>query len=111
MSGFDTQPIEWLMEWYQSQCNGDWEHQNGVRMGTIDNPGWSLDVDLADTRHAGRVVQPKLLERSDDDWVFVEVKDDVFRARGGPGNLAELIKTFAAFVEDPRFSGPFVERH
>ena len=98
MSVFDTQPIELLMRWYQSQCDGDWEHQHGVRMGTIDNPGWRLDVDLADTHHAGRTMRPKLLERAEDDWVFVEVADDVFRARGGPGNLSELIKEFATFV-------------
>lgn len=105
MSVFDTQPIEGLMRWYQSQCNGDWEHQHGVRMGTIDNPGWWLDVDLADTHHAGRTVRPNLIERSDDDWVFVEVKDDVFRARGGPGNLSEMIKEFALFVGNSHFSG------
>jgi hypothetical protein len=99
MSSFDVQPIEWLMAWYRSQCDGDWEHQNGVRIGTIDNPGWSLDVDLAETPHAGRSVPQKLIERSEDDWIFAEVKDDVFRARGGPGNLSEMIKLFAAFVE------------
>jgi hypothetical protein len=92
-------PIEWLMAWYRLQCDGDWEHQHGIRIGTLDNPGWSLDVDLAGTPHAGKSLPQKMLERSEHDWVFTEVKDDVFRARGGPGNLSEMIESFAAFVD------------
>ena len=93
-------PVESLMAWYRSQCDGDWEHQHGVRIGTLDNPGWSLDVDLAETPQAGKSLPQKMTERSEDDWVFVEVKDDVFRARGGPGNLLEMLDLFAAFLED-----------
>lgn len=88
------------MAWYRSQCDGDWEHQNGVRIGTLDNPGWSIDVDLAGTRQAGKSLPQKMTERSQDDWIFVEVKDDVFRARGGPGNLLEMLELFAAFLKD-----------
>ncbi len=99
MSPAYVPPIEWLMKWYQSQCDGDWEHQNGIRIKTIDNPGWALDVDLSETPYAGQTVPPKLAERTENDWVFVEVKDNLFRARGGPGNLDELIKLFADFVE------------
>lgn len=93
-------PIESLMAWYRSQCNGDWEHQHGVRLETLDNPGWSLDVDLAETEHAGKSLQQKMTQRSEDDWIFVEVKDDLFRARGGPRNLLELFELFVAFLED-----------
>jgi hypothetical protein len=100
VSSQDVPSIEWLMAWYRTQCDGDWEHQHGVRIGTLDNPGWSLDVDLAETPQAGKWLPQKMTERSEDDWVFVEVKDDVFRARGGPGNLSEMIDLFAAFVED-----------
>lgn len=105
MTSSEADPLERLMGWYRSRCDGEWEHQHGVRIGTIDNPGWSLDVDIAETPQAGRSVSRRLVERSAGDWVFVEVKDDVFRARGGPGNLAELITLFAAFVEDRPLPG------
>jgi immunity protein 53 of polymorphic toxin system len=95
----DMDPFDWLMSWYQSQCNGDWAHQHGVRIRTIDNPGWSLDVDLAETPYADRTVPQKMIERTEDDWVFVDVKDGCFRARGGPGNLSEMIRIFADFTE------------
>lgn len=34
---------------YLSQCNGDWEHQCGLKIRTLDNPGWSIEIDLAET--------------------------------------------------------------
>lgn len=95
----DVQPIEWLMWWYQSNCNGDWEHQNGVEIGTLDNPGWYLDVDIGETAKAGSILEPNLVERTSSDWVSVEVKNDTFKACGGPRNLAEMIRLFANFVE------------
>ena len=33
--------INWLEEWYVSNCDGDWEHTFGITINTIDNPGWS----------------------------------------------------------------------
>ena len=98
MNSADTRPIEWLMAWYESHCNGDWEHQYGVHINTLDNPGWALDVDLAETPDAERVIPSEMVERSESDWVFVEVKDAKFLARGGPRNLGEMILRFKAFV-------------
>jgi hypothetical protein len=92
-------PLDWLMAWYQSNCNGDWEHQNGIKIGTLDNPGWYLEVNLENTTKDGCVIARKLIERTEIDWVDVETKENVFRAYGGPGNLAEIIHMFAAFVD------------
>jgi hypothetical protein len=39
--------LTWLMRWYLAECNGDWEHSYGVRVETLDNPGWSLKIDSA----------------------------------------------------------------
>lgn len=41
--------IAWLSEWYKSNCDGDWEHYYGIKIDTIDNPGWKVDIDLVDT--------------------------------------------------------------
>ena len=38
----------WLQAWYVSQCDGDWEHQNGISISTLDNPGWEVPIDLVD---------------------------------------------------------------
>ena len=41
--------IDWLQSWYEKQCNSDWEHNYGIKIETLDNPGWSITVDLVDT--------------------------------------------------------------
>jgi len=83
-----------LEGWYADHCDGDWEHQCGLRIDTLDNPGWSVDIDLAGTALAGRVLVGRLEERSEDDWVVCSVESDVFRGRGGPRNLREILNRF-----------------
>ena len=41
--------VEWLEKWYKKQCDGDWEHMFGVQIYTLDNPGWRVKIDIADT--------------------------------------------------------------
>ena len=38
-----------LQRWYSSQCDGDWEHQLGVEITTLDNPGWLVRIELRHT--------------------------------------------------------------
>jgi len=38
--------LTWLEEWYRCKCDGAWEHSHGVRLDTIDNPGWRVEVDI-----------------------------------------------------------------
>ena len=38
-----------FQHWYKSMCNDDWEHTYGVCITNIDNPGWSLKIELIDT--------------------------------------------------------------
>jgi|GEM_PF-3181522 len=33
-----------LTNWYQNQCDGDWEHKYGVSIETLDNPGWIVKI-------------------------------------------------------------------
>ncbi len=44
--------LQELEQWYLRQCDGEWEHSFGMRIETIDNPGWVIEVDLAGTRLA-----------------------------------------------------------
>jgi hypothetical protein len=38
-----------LQRWYESQCNGEWEHPHGISITSCDNPGWWVGIDLAGT--------------------------------------------------------------
>lgn len=46
--------FEWVQKWYADNVDGDWEHLNGVEIATLDNPGWSLGIDIAETELSDR---------------------------------------------------------
>ena len=89
-----------LQHWYQSHCNGDWEHCCGIHIGTIDNPGWSVTVDLQDTELADTVFQEINITRSKNDWIFCAVKENKFEARCGVKNLPETLQCFCDWVRE-----------
>jgi hypothetical protein len=49
-------PLSLLQNWYSTQCDGDWEHQYGVSLDTLDNPGWRLKIDLCGTAAKDRTL-------------------------------------------------------
>lgn len=89
--------ISRLQRWYLAQCNGDWEHSWGLKVDTLDNPGWTLKVDLTETALAGRASGWTKVERSGADWIFYRSTGAVFEAACGPSNLEEAIEAFLAF--------------
>ncbi|HEX9351076.1 MAG TPA: immunity 53 family protein [Gaiellaceae bacterium] len=87
-----------LQVWYLAQCDGDWEHTCGIKIETIDNPGWRLSVDLNGTELHGRSFERVEIARSQRDWVQAWVEDDRFDSACGPENLAEVIEVFGRFA-------------
>ena len=94
-----------LQDWYRSQCNEDWEHSFGVKIETLDNPGWTVTVDLTETN-----VQDKPFESyscgaiandltEDQDWIVCKVEERKFKGAGGPAKLEEIIATFLAWAK------------
>lgn len=96
--------LDKLMNWYQSNCDGEWEHDRRIRIGTIDNPGWSLEINFSETNVSGHTIPTTLEERTENNWLSFEVKEDVFYAWGGPGNLIELIQLFLEFTDSGKIS-------
>ncbi|MET9563851.1 Imm53 family immunity protein [Streptomyces tauricus] len=33
-----------MQNWYAQQCDGDWEHEWGVEIAMLDNPGWNVSI-------------------------------------------------------------------
>ena len=93
--------IEWLTNWYTSNCDGDWEHSYGIKIDTLDNPGWSFEADLLDTIHEGKKMSMKSLG-SDDDWYEVSSDGKVFTGAGDPTKLSLLLGLFKEFIENQR---------
>jgi len=90
--------LDSLMSWYKSHCNGIWEHEYGIKLDTLDNPGWSLDVDLKETELEDKEFPKIWIDNSDDDWLYCEVVDDKFIARGSSDKLEAILKMFLEFA-------------
>ena len=92
-----------LILWYQAHCDHSWEHKHGVRLETLDNPGWLLTVDLVHTDLQGRQmaevregtapgghpVSPR--------WIHCVVSDNQFRGACDPTQVARLFQVFSQF--------------
>jgi hypothetical protein len=92
--------LEWLMGWYASQCNGDWEHHYGVEIGTLDNPGWTVTIDLEDTDFEGRefsAIQHGLIE-TDASWWRCRTEGKQWRAECGSGDLGVVLGLFRSWI-------------
>jgi hypothetical protein len=89
---------ELLNAWYVSNCNGRWEHEYGISLQTLDNPGWSISIDLKETKLAGKVFQKIWVENDEDDWIHCEIKDEKFIASASPVNLQLMLRKFLEFA-------------
>ena len=92
--------LQWLQKWYLNQCDGDWEHDFGIHIDTLDNPGWRIKINIACTDLEYKFFKEIEMERSDNDWIHCSIKDLMFKGFCGPENLDELIKIFRDWVEN-----------
>jgi hypothetical protein len=88
-----------LQEWFESVCDGDWEHAFGITIQTLDNPGWAVDVDLMDTSLGQIDFIPTQVERTEQDWLLCKVENGKFIGRGGPANLIEILGIFTTWAK------------
>jgi Immunity protein 53 len=88
-----------LQAWYAAHCDGDWEKEFGVSIGTLEDSGWELRVDLVGTSLEGSELTRERTARTPADWCEVWCDGYTFRAVGGVENLADLLAAFSQFAE------------
>ena len=88
----------WLQAWYVAQCDDEWEHAYGIKVGTLDNPGWSVEIDLKDTALQAASYVKREVHRSEDDWCVTWIEETKFRGACGPTNLGEALHQFRMWV-------------
>ena len=78
-----------------------------MKIDTLDNPGWSVTIDLDGTSLEEKKFSPvaygvekEAVERSDD-WIHCYVEGKKFVARGGPHKLDEILQIFLRWKEEP----------
>ncbi len=88
-----------LQNWYAEQCDGEWEHNFGFTIKTLDNPGWHL---------AANVAQPDLetepetilsFDNGEGDWIHCEIKNGKFLGASDSTKLKLMIETFLDYME------------
>ncbi len=98
----DGATVQRLQQWYHSQCDGDWEHGNGISITTLDNPGWSLVVDVSETALAEKpFAKFKRDYEHKVDWIICVVRDGNFEGHCGPTQLQAMLEVFLAWAEQP----------
>jgi hypothetical protein len=91
--------LERLQDWFQSQCDGQWEHDRGVRIDSTDNPGWWVKIDLNGTLLAAKHFSPVRrgdVESTDPEppWMHCYIEAGVFNGAGDPNTLNEILTLF-----------------
>ncbi len=101
--------LEWLQHWYTNQCNGEWEHEHGVSIQTLDNPGWMIVIDLKGTpfesqasdESVARSGEPPGIENGNmggPTWLECSIKQGQFRGAGDAGQLEAILREFQAWI-------------
>ena len=103
----DTALLTRLQNWYLANCDDVWEHSYGVSIATLDNPGWTVKIDLMDT-----CLQELQYEEQFDngtfDWLSIKVTEKVLEAVGDPSKLTIILKTFLDKII-PKYADPNFE--
>lgn len=96
-------PLDRLAAWYASQCDGSWEHHNGISIATSDNPAWNVRISLVGTSAEGTHIptfeSPDYLDNSSD-WVrcWLSDKGDEYFGVGDPSKLPFIVDYFLSHV-------------
>ena len=97
--------LEDIQKWYHSQCNEDWEHGLGVRVETLDNPGWSVKINIEDTELENITYNDFSYgvgddsETSGNNWLITKIENKQFVGYGGPYKLKEILQLFISWSQ------------
>jgi len=92
--------LSWIQEWFVTNCDGDWEHDKNLVIETIDNPGWSVFINLTGTYLENKSFKLIEINRSESDWIYCAVKKNKFESAGGSKNLIEILQIFQVWAEE-----------
>lgn len=94
----------WLMQWYKSQCDGDWEHMFGMKIQSDEKANWTVKIDLCNTTMQWIEIPPVYINNGLNDWMKVtEGKDEngffQFVGNGDSTKLIQIIEIFQILAQ------------
>jgi hypothetical protein len=91
--------LEWIQEWMFQNCDGVWENAQTFTITTIDNPGWSVTVNLVGTKLENELFPIVDIENNEMDWLYCTIKNKQFQGDGGVKNLIKILEIFRNWAE------------
>lgn len=88
-----------IQTWYEAQCDGDWEHSFGIIIQTLDNPGWSVKIDLDGTLLENRVFAQIEKNDTEESWLQCKIEKNIFKGSGDPARLEEILSIFLEWAK------------
>ncbi|MEO7101270.1 MAG: immunity 53 family protein [Luteolibacter sp.] len=95
--------LQKLADWYAGQCHANWEHGYGIKIETIDNPGFAIDIDLRETfLESAPYPEKKDSYDTEDRWMICRRTEFRFEGRGAPSRLEDMIEEFLRWSENQK---------
>lgn len=85
--------LRWLEKWHLDNSNED-GYNVGIRIETLDNPGWLVKIDLFEMSFSNLHMDRIHFYNSENDWIDCQIKDSEFIGSGDCMKLAEIIEIF-----------------
>jgi len=90
--------LQWLMDWFQSQCNEDWEHGYGVRIRMDQNTECVLSIITLDTDWEIEG-EAKGHYEGKQGWYDYRLDQEEFAAKCSGNQLKKMIAEFRRYLE------------
>lgn len=84
--------IEKLNKWIAINSNGDWEHENMVKIQSSDIPGWNIHIDLRETLLED--IEYKYDEALENSFINISVENNLFTAFCSLNNFNRCLDIF-----------------
>ncbi|MFJ1288325.1 Imm53 family immunity protein, partial [Acinetobacter baumannii] len=84
--------------WFLQECDGDWEHENQIKIETVSNPGWHVVIDLNGTSLEKASFESQD-NKAEDDWYFISIKNRQFVATCDMKRLDFVLLKFLELVK------------
>ena len=97
--------LEWLMGWYQSNCDGLWEYAFNTQIHVVGGSlkwrdGWYFELLINGTPNENVPFEKVKIDRTSSDWVYCEVDEGTLKCYCGPKNLKEALNMVRKWVSD-----------
>lgn len=112
--------VKEIQEWFKTQCDGEWEHEHGLTIRSLDNPGWVVQISLENTKleskpfeivnqnvssefvdqAMGKVKTPfQCASPLSEDWILCFVQNKTFEGAGGAESLGRILEAFVRWAK------------